>query len=76
MTPWLTINMFVLGLELITWIMEIFLGTTKIDLQTIFSFALTIVNYLCVRCIQNVFQRALDMNDIDDLLLWKCFKCK
>lgn len=73
MTPWLTINMFVLGAELTIWIIEVFSGVCKLELQTLLSFGLAIVNYLFVRCVQSVFQRAIEMNDVEDLLLWKSF---
>ncbi|XP_065361702.1 uncharacterized protein LOC135955287 [Calliphora vicina] len=73
MTPWLTINMLVLGSELIIWITEVFSGVCKLELQTLCSFVLAIVNYLFVRCVQSVFQKAIEMNDVEDLRLWKSF---
>ncbi|KAM7357930.1 uncharacterized protein ACRADG_003097 [Cochliomyia hominivorax] len=73
MTPWLTIKMYNLAAELIIWIIEVFSGVCKLELQTLFSFVLAIVNYMFVCCVQNVFQKAMEMNDVEDLRLWKSF---
>ncbi|XP_023303833.2 uncharacterized protein LOC111685784 [Lucilia cuprina] len=73
MTPWLIINMLVLGCDLIIWITEVFSGVCKLELQTLFSFTLMIVIYLFVRCVQRVFQNAIEINDVEDLRLWKSF---
>lgn len=66
--------MFVLGLELITWIVELFVGISRIELHTMLSFALPIANCLFVRCVRNVFQKAIEINDVDDLRLWPVSK--
>ncbi|CAD7006242.1 unnamed protein product [Ceratitis capitata] len=71
MTPWLTINMFALSFELILWLVEVLVGATKLDLHTLFTFSLPLANYLFVRCVHNVFQNAIETNDVDDLRLWK-----
>ncbi|XP_039966449.1 uncharacterized protein LOC120778629 isoform X2 [Bactrocera tryoni] len=71
MTPWLTINMFVLSFELMAWLVEVLVGATKLDLHTLFTFCLPVANYLFVRCVRNVFQNAIETNDVDDLRLWK-----
>lgn len=71
MTPWLTINVFVLSFELITFILEILLGTTKLNLYVVLSFVLPLMNFWFVRCVKNVFEKAIEMNDTEDLKLWK-----
>lgn len=71
MTPWLTINMFVLGFEFFTYVIEILVGAGKMDLQHILTFVLPLSNYFFVRCVRTVFVRAIEMNDVEDLRLWK-----
>lgn len=70
MMPWLTINLVVLAFELFAWLLDIFVGTSRLKLQTIFSFAMSVVNYWFVGCVRNVFQRAIDINAERELRLW------
>ncbi|TMW41952.1 hypothetical protein DOY81_012968 [Sarcophaga bullata] len=71
MTPWLTINMFVLSFELIIWLVEVFMGVCKIEMHNLLSFGLALANYWFVNCVQSVFQRAIELNTVDDLRLWR-----
>lgn len=71
MTPWLTIKLFILGLEFVYWLFEVVFGPNKVDASATISFLLPVITYLCVRCVYNIFLRAVELNDIENLLLWK-----
>ncbi|XP_037896525.1 uncharacterized protein LOC119641761 [Glossina fuscipes] len=71
MMPWLIIKLFTLGLEFVYWLLEMLFGSNEVDASAAISFLLPVITYQCVRCVYNIFLKAVELNDIENLLLWK-----
>ncbi|XP_013119260.2 uncharacterized protein LOC106096189 [Stomoxys calcitrans] len=74
MMPWLTVNLVTMLFEMITWLLNLSLGQTKMDLHTVCSILLPLAFHWLVACVRNVFRNAIDMKDLDKLRLWPIFK--
>lgn len=70
MSFWLTLNVFILGLDFFLWIMEILTNETELLFTTILSQTCFLSMILLVQCVRNVFQTAVEEHDTESLQLF------
>lgn len=69
-TYWLMLNGFVMGTDLLSWIIEIFIKETALTFSTFMYQLLYMTTTLMVRFVRNTFQDAVDNQDTARLQLF------
>ncbi|XP_030382346.1 uncharacterized protein LOC115629887 [Scaptodrosophila lebanonensis] len=70
MGPWLVFNATVLALDFVVWCIEVLCGTQNVSIRSILSFLLPLISQYLVRCVKNVFEQALILDEADKLSFW------